>query len=158
MGDGMLVFAPHANSWRRYVANLYAPVSPSWGCNDRSVALRVPAGDVAARRVEHRPAGVDANPYLVAATVLAGIRHGIDQQVDPGPPAEREGYSRQGPFDTTMPRDWHSALIQAETSDFLKSALGPALHRSFCAIKRAELGRVMATVTELDYQLYLHQV
>lgn len=158
MGDGMPVFAPHANSWRRYVANLYAPVSPSWGCNDRSVALRVPAGDVAARRVEHRPAGVDANPYLVAATVLAGIRHGIEQQIDPGPPAEREGYSRQGPFDSTMPRDWHSAIIQAEQSAFLKAALGPALHRSFCAIKRAELGRVMAAVTELDYQLYLHQV
>src|SRR5690606_4226768 len=79
MGESMLVFAPHLNSWRRFANQSYAPVSTSWGVNNRSVALRVPEGDVRARRIEHRPSGVDANPYLVAATVLAGILHGIDK-------------------------------------------------------------------------------
>ncbi|TIR97979.1 MAG: glutamine synthetase, partial [Mesorhizobium sp.] len=45
MAESMLVFAPHANSWRRFVAQSYAPVAPTWGVNNRSVALRVPAGD-----------------------------------------------------------------------------------------------------------------
>ena len=72
MGESMLVFAPHANSWRRFVSQSYAPVAPTWGVNNRSVALRIPAGSVKARRIEHRPSGVDANPYLVATTVLAG--------------------------------------------------------------------------------------
>ncbi|TIT44154.1 MAG: glutamine synthetase, partial [Mesorhizobium sp.] len=71
MAESMLVFAPHANSWRRFVSQSYAPVAPTWGVNNRSVALRVPAGDAKNRRIEHRPSGVDANPYLVAATVLA---------------------------------------------------------------------------------------
>lgn len=82
MGESMLVFAPHGNSWRRFVGQSYAPVSPSWGVNNRSVALRIPAGEIKARRIEHRPSGVDANPYLVAATVLAGIRHGLKHQID----------------------------------------------------------------------------
>ncbi len=68
MPESMLVFAPHANSWRRFVSQSYAPVAPSWGTNNRSVALRVPAGDAKNRRIEHRPSGVDANPYLVGAT------------------------------------------------------------------------------------------
>ena len=46
MGESMLVFAPHANSWRRFASNSYAPVSPTWGVNNRSVALRIPAGDL----------------------------------------------------------------------------------------------------------------
>ncbi|TIP77291.1 MAG: glutamine synthetase, partial [Mesorhizobium sp.] len=64
MAESMLVFAPHANSWRRFVSQSYAPVAPTWGVNNRSVALRVPAGDAKNRRIEHRPSGVDANPYL----------------------------------------------------------------------------------------------
>src|SRR5690606_11546710 len=46
MGESMLVFAPHLNSWRRFANQSYAPVSTSWGVNNRSVALRVPEGDV----------------------------------------------------------------------------------------------------------------
>lgn len=158
MGDGMLAFAPHANSWRRFVARLYAPVQPTWGNNDRSVALRIPAGPVTSRRIEHRPAGVDACPYMVGATVLAGMRHGMAQAVDPGPAAECQGFTQETPFARTMPADWRAAIAQAERSDFMKSALGPDLHRSFIAIKRAELFLVAGSIPDTDYQLYLHQV
>ena len=92
MAESMLVFAPHANSWRRFVSQSYAPIAPTWGVNNRSVALRVPAGDARNRRIEHRPSGVDANPYLIAATVLAGIAKGLDEQLDPGPETTGNGY------------------------------------------------------------------
>jgi glutamine synthetase len=157
MAESMLVFAPHANSWRRFVAQSYAPIAPSWGVNNRSVALRVPAGDVKARRVEHRPSGVDANPYLVAATVLAGIAKGLAEKLDPGPQVTGNGYEA-GNGQNTMPVDWRAAIEAAEASAFLKEALGPDMHKSFTAIKRAEWMRVARTISELDYQLYLHEV
>ncbi|AZO20382.1 glutamine synthetase [Mesorhizobium sp. M1E.F.Ca.ET.045.02.1.1] len=157
MAESMLVFAPHANSWRRFVSQSYAPVAPTWGVNNRSVALRVPAGDAKNRRIEHRPSGVDANPYLVAATVLAGIVKGLDEGLDPGPETTGNGYE-SAPADTTMPVDWRAAIEAARRSDFLKSALGPDLHRTFVAIKQAEYLRVARTVSELDYHLYLHEV
>ena len=157
MAESMLVFAPHANSWRRFVSNSYAPVSPTWGVNNRSVALRVPAGDVKSRRIEHRPAGVDANPYLVAATILAGIVKGLEEKLDPGPETVGNGYDAAGDA-AAMPRDWRSAIEMAKASGFLKDALGPDLHRTFTAIKEAEYLRVARTVSELDYQLYLHEV
>ena len=158
MGESMLVFAPHANSWRRFVSQSYAPVAPTWGVNNRSVALRVPAGDARNRRIEHRPSGVDANPYLVAATVLAGIAKGLDEGIDPGPETTGNGYEASVPAGTAMPADWKTAIDAAKASAFLKEALGEDLHRTFTAIKLAEYLRVARTVSELDYHLYLHEV
>ncbi|VDC28042.1 glutamine synthetase family protein [Pseudogemmobacter humi] len=156
MAESMLVFAPHANSWRRFASQSYAPVSPSWGVNNRSVALRIPAGDIRARRIEHRPSGVDANPYLVAATVLAGIRHGLKNRIDPGPETTGNGYEDGG--DSDIPPDWRSAIEAAKGSAFLRDALGADMHRTFTAIKAAEYARVMRRVSEVDFDLYLHTV
>ena len=157
MGESMLVFAPHANSWRRFASQSYAPVSPTWGVNNRSVALRIPAGDIKARRIEHRPAGVDANPYLVAATVLAGLRHGMTHRIDPGPETKGNGYEG-GQDAPPIPVDWRMAIDAAQRSEFLKEALGADMHRTFTAIKAAEYARVMRTVSDVDYDLYLHTV
>jgi glutamine synthetase len=156
MAESMLVFAPHANSWRRFASQSYAPVSPTWGVNNRSVALRIPAGDIRARRIEHRPAGVDANPYLVAATVLAGIQRGMERKTDPGPETTGNGYEDEGT--SSIPTDWLSAINAAKRSEFLKDALGEDMHRTFTAIKAAEYARVMRTVSEVDFDLYLHTV
>ncbi|MFN3765554.1 MAG: glutamine synthetase family protein [Aliihoeflea sp.] len=158
MGESMLVFAPHANSWRRFVSQSYAPVAPTWGVNNRSVALRIPAGSKSARRIEHRPSGVDANPYLVAATVLAGIAKGMGERLDPGPETVGNGYADEANGRPAIPANWLAAIEAAEDSAFLKSALGPEMHHAFCAIKRAEHLRVARTVSEFDYHLYLHTV
>lgn len=155
MGESMLVFAPHANSWRRFANQSYAPVSPSWGVNNRSVALRIPAGDVRARRIEHRPSGVDANPYLVAATVLAGIRKGLEERIDPGPETTGNAYEAEA---GGIPRDWRAAIEAATESTFLKEALGAEMHRTFTAVKAAEYARVARTIADVDYDLYLHRV
>lgn len=156
MGESMLVFAPHANSWRRFSNQSYAPVSTNWGVNNRSVALRVPAGALAARRIEHRPSGVDANPYLVAATILAAIRHGLKHRIDPGPETTGNGYEDDEA--ANIPRDWRSAIEAAQKSSFLKDALGEDMHRTFTAVKAAEFARVARTIADVDYDLYLHTV
>jgi hypothetical protein len=69
LADGMAVFAPNANSYRRFRAMSYAPVAATWGVNNRSVSLRVPTGPPGSRHVEHRVAdgviragGVRAHP------------------------------------------------------------------------------------------------
>ena len=156
MAESMLVFAPHANSWRRFAAQSYAPVSASWGVNNRSVALRIPAGPAKARRIEHRPAGVDANPYLVGATVLAGVAKGLAERIDPGP--ETVGNAYADAADPAMPADWREAIRAASASAFLREALGADMHRTFTAIKAAELARVARTIADVDYDLYLHRV
>jgi glutamine synthetase len=156
MGETMLVFAPHANSWRRFANQSYAPVAANWGVNNRSVALRIPAGPPVARRIEHRPSGVDANPYLVAATVLAALRHGLQHKIDPGAATIGNGYKDGDSMG--IPCDWRSAIDAARESDFLKTALGVDMHRTFVAVKAAEHARVARMISDVDYDLYLHTV
>jgi glutamine synthetase len=140
-----------------WVNRCWSSPAPTWGVNNRSVALRVPAGPVKARRIEHRPSGVDANPYLVAATVLAGIRHGLENAIDPGPETTGNGYEAEA-SDVALPHDWGSAIRAATSSVFLRDALGADMHRTFCAIKAAEHLRVSRTIPDVDFQLYLHEV
>src|SRR3546814_10353777 len=39
LADSMAIFAPNANSFRRFKANSYAPVAPTWGVNNRTVKI-----------------------------------------------------------------------------------------------------------------------
>jgi glutamine synthetase len=87
MPESMAFFAPNLNDYRRFAPDMFAPVNRRWGVNNRSAGLRVPIGATSARRMEHRCAGADANPYLVMAAILAGVHHGITHKIDPGPPA-----------------------------------------------------------------------
>lgn len=156
VSESMLVMAPHNNSWRRFSAQSYAPTVPNWGINNRGVAVRVPAGSPGGRHLEQRLAGVDANPFLVAAVTLAAMIRGIDMKRDPGPPAEGNG-SAAGDA-PALPRSWGQAIKAAEGSDFLKDTLGGTMHHVYLAIKRAEAARFDAYVSPLDYQLYLDTV
>ncbi len=150
MEESMLVFAPHLNSWRRFAAQSYAPTAPTWGTNNRSVAVRIPAGPAAGRHLEQRAAGIDANPYLVGATVLAAMQRGIAARADPG--GQTTAYA-EGADDQLAP-DWRSAIEKAAGSAFLKEALGERLHFVLLALKRAEYRRFAAEVTALERALY----
>lgn len=156
MAESFAVFAPNANSYRRFQAASYAPVAPIWGINNRSVSLRVPSGPPQSRHVEHRVAGADANLYLAAATVLAAAAKGCREQLDPGPPVEGNGYALK--LAREFPATWHEALDRAAHSDFLAQALGRETRDIFVAIKQQECARFAAQVTELDYAWYLRSV
>ncbi len=154
--ESMLVMAPHNNSWRRFSAQSYAPTTPNWGINNRGVAVRVPAGTPGGRHLEQRMAGVDANPFLVAAVTLAAMARGIAAQRDPGPPADGDGSAAGNA--PPLPRNWTEAIEAAQGSLFLKDALGETMHRVLLAIKRSEAARFAAYVSPLDYRLYLGTV
>lgn len=150
MADSMLIFAPNINSWRRFAPNSYAPTAPTWGRNNRSVAIRVPAGNPNNRHLEHRTAGVDANPYLVAAVVLAGMRHGIENQIEP----DEEATSYRTMHPVSLPSDWRSALDRACDSDFLKSALGERMTKVFLALRRSEYNLFSSEVTAEEFAYF----
>jgi len=151
--ESFLVFAPNANSYRRHRSLSYAPVAPTWGINNRTVALRVPAGPPTSRHVEHRIAGADANLYLAVAAVLAGVETGIAQRIDPGAPLEGNAYAQPRP--RVFPATWHEAIERAAASEFLRDALGEGFLKVFLAVKRQECERFAAEVTPLDYAWYL---
>jgi glutamine synthetase len=159
--ESFLVFAPNGNSYRRFRQESYAPVAVSWGVNNRSVSLRIPAGPPESRHVEHRFCGADANLYLAAAAVLAGIAHGIEHRLDPGAPVTGNGYASGAstvPGARSLPQTWAEALQFARASSFLADALGPEFLQIYLAIKTQECARFSAEVTATDLAWYLRSV
>jgi glutamine synthetase len=155
MAECMAILAPNANSYRRFKANSYAPVAPTWGVNNRTVSLRVPAGPPPTRHVEHRVAGADANPYLVLAVLLACAHHGITNKIDPGPAVVGDGYAAAAKEKIRLPTDWYAAVNLFEASDVLRDYLGERFVEMFVSVKRTEQARFAEVVTQLDYDWYL---
>ncbi|CAN5258939.1 glutamine synthetase family protein [soil metagenome] len=152
--DCMLMFAPHANSYRRFVLNAFVPLNDCWGFNNRTVAMRIPHSDPANTRVEHRVAGADANPYLVTAAVLAGILHGIETAADPGPPITGNAYEQTEAREV----DWRDSIDAFLGSDFVADAFGEQFRHIFGQQKRKEWRSFQARVSSTDYAWYLRQV
>ncbi|WPP01182.1 glutamine synthetase family protein [Pseudomonas sp. HR96] len=150
----LLLFCPNANSYRRFQANSYAPLAPTWGIDNRTVSLRVPGGPAASRHIEHRICGADANPYLAAAAMLAAIHTGIRGRLDPGEPVEGNGYAQAT---TLLPTDWLTSLQALQRSSWAREALGSGFLDVYLAIKRAEYRQFMAEVGEQDWRWYLTQ-
>ena len=154
IADAFLIFAPNANSYRRFKANSYAPVAPTWGVNNRTVSFRVTAGPPASRHVEHRIGGADANPYLAMAAMLAGMCYGIEHKLDPGAPVVGNGYEAV----TTappMPTNWFAALERFSGSEVMKDLLGARFVEMFSIVKQTEMERFFGAVPDLDYAWYL---
>lgn len=156
MADCQAIFAPNANSYRRLQPGVFAPLSPNWGYNHRGVSLRIPVSDPANLRIEHRVAGADANPYLVLACVLAGIHHGISNEIEPGP------FIGEGTVldseEITLPRNWFAALDAFGASDVLPKYLGENYCRIFEVIRRDECEQFHETISNVDYEWYLRTV
>jgi len=154
MADSMLVFAPTVNSYRRFRPECYVPVGPTWGLNNRGVALRIPADTMENRRVEHRVAGADVNPYLLAALVLGGVHRGITQRIEPGEPVSGNAY-RDCDQTPALPTNWHESTVAFERSDFVREYLGAHFQQLFTTTRRAELRAFDNQVTPLEYDWYL---
>jgi glutamine synthetase len=160
MAESLALFAPGANSYRRFRANSYAPVAPTWGINNRTVSLRIPAGAAASRHVEHRICGADANPYLAVAAALAAAHHGMAHQIDPGTAVAGDGYA----YASSLPKDhpermalnWSASLERFANSTLLPDYLGDRACRMYHIIKQVELERFESAVSAQDYDWYLH--
>ncbi|MEQ6918385.1 glutamine synthetase family protein [Halomonas aquatica] len=155
MPASMALFAPNLNSFRRFQPGLYVPMAPTWGYDNRSVAVRVPSGANQARRLEHRVAGADVNPYLLIATLLAAIDHGMTRRLTPPPAITGNAYAQVAP---SLTNSWRQALDLLEQSNPLAEALGADFLRVFLANRRAERDQAMQAVSRLEYDWYLRHV
>jgi glutamine synthetase len=155
MRESMAIFAPNANSYRRFRANSYAPVAPTWGVNNRTVSFRVPAGAPPTRHIEHRVAGADAHPTLALAALLAAVHHGISTKIDPGPAIVGDGYAQAAEGGERIPTNWFAATDRFADSAILKDYLGERFVRMYTTVKRTEQDRFQSVITDIDYDWYL---
>ena len=150
----MLLFAPSFNAYRRFQPGNHAPTESAWGYDNRTTAIRIPESPSAARRLEHRVAGADANPYLVLAAVLAGIWHGIENTLSPPNPIEGNAWDQE--IDApALPTTMDEAISVFDKSDVLSSYLTSEFKTPFLATKVQERNEFAKRVTEFELETYL---
>jgi len=152
MPASMALLAPNVNAYRRFLPEAYVPLQASWGHNNRTVALRVPCGDADNHRIEYRVAGADANPYLVVSTILAGILHGLDNQLPLPHAVQGNGHEAEG---LALPIRQSDALYEFENSYPLQKLLGERFSGVWHSCKQYELMQFerLITSTEIDWML-----
>ena len=150
----VLLFAPSFNAYRRFQPGNHAPTESAWGYDNRTTAIRIPESPSAARRLEHRVAGADANPYLVLAAVLAGIWHGIENTLSPPNPIEGNAWDQE--IDApALPTTMDEAISVFDKSDVLSSYLTSEFKTLFLATKVQERNEFAKRVTEFELETYL---
>lgn len=155
MQETTLIFAPHANSYRRLRPGSHAPTGVAWGYENRTAAIRIPGGDHKARRIEHRVAGGDSNPYLVLAALLGGALIGIEDEMTPAAPQTGDIYSADVP---SLPTNWVSAIDAFEEGQHVTRIFDPLYRKLIVQAKRQELDTFLSHVPAFEYSTYLEVV
>ena len=155
ISESLAACAPFANSYRRYRKDGWSPNSGNWGRNHRLVSLRIPISGDKDKRVEHRIAGADVNPYLLCAAVLAGIHHGVKNRIDPGPES-MEGQEPEAGIQ--LPTRWREALQAFSDSEFFKDYFGEEFMEIYCRAKFAEEENFHMEVSDRDHGWCLRTV
>lgn len=152
MPAAMSFWAPNTNAYRRYTGGFNcAPVSLTWGHENRTVAFRIPLAKDGAWRVENRVPGADANPYLAMAISLAGMLHGMNNQIDPGEASDQAISDK----DKDLPLNLDSALISTIASEPLINILGQEFIDIYCQHRKAEAFSFLQTISSREYDWYL---
>lgn len=150
-----LILAPHFNSYRRLTPGAHAPTGIDWGYENRTSAIRIPGGSPKARRIEHRVAGADANPYLLLAALLAGVLEGLADGVEPQAPTKGNAYEADL---EQLPADWDASITAFEASEAMKRHLNPQFCKIFAAMKRQEQKRFAERMSDFEVATYLTSV
>jgi glutamine synthetase len=155
LAGSTLLFAPHANSYDRLVPDAHAPTGIAWAYENRTAAIRIPSGASAARRIEHRSAGGDVNPYLLLAGVLGAALTGIEDALEPPPPITGNAYALDLP---QMPATWSDAIDAFAADPVIPRILPAQLIENYLATKRQELHYVAQISPQEQIELYLDTV
>ncbi|MDR2165677.1 MAG: type III glutamate--ammonia ligase [Zoogloeaceae bacterium] len=155
-------FAPTVNSYKRLVRRgamrnfSWAPVFNSYGSNNRTNSVRVPAGG---GRCESRNADGAVNPYLAAALALAAGLEGIREKLDPGVPNEDNLYAlseeaRRARGIQFLPQTLQEAVAAFAADPLVEKTLGKALRDEFIHYKSEEWEAYHLAVSKWEIDRY----
>jgi glutamine synthetase len=149
----MALFAPYVNSYRRLARYTAAPINIQWGSDNRTVGIRSPVAPPAARRVENRVIGADANPYVALAATLACGYLGLKHRIDPSPECKGDAYLG----DYQLPRSLGEALALLRGERELAAVLGESFVTVYTEIKEVEYAEFMKVISPWEREhLLLH--
>jgi glutamine synthetase len=160
------VTAPTVNSYKRLVVGAptsgatWAPAYISYGYNNRTQMLRVPAPG----RVEDRTVDGSCNPYLAATAMLTAGLDGVDRGLDAGEPNAANLYTltaaeREAQGIDLLPANLLDATRELAQNDVLRNAFGKTRDGDYIdyyvEVKQREVQSAHEQITSWELDRYL---
>lgn len=149
----MALMAPTPNCYHRFVPHHFAPSNISWGLEDRSAMIRAKNSRDQRTHLENRLPTALSNPYLSISAVIAAGVLGLQDAVMP--PAPVEGLAESSSSFAPLPTTLDEALDALEHDTAFRGILGDEFVQVFTTMKRSELARLKAHVTDWERDEYL---
>jgi glutamine synthetase len=141
-----LLLAPNVNSYKRFVADSFAPTAMLWGLDNRTCAFRV-VGHGESLRVECRIPGGDVNPYLAVAALVAAGLQGVEEQLQLPPAFPGNAYAADC---ERVPATLHEAVALFDSSPVARAAFSDEVVDHYLQAARVELAAFDAAVTDWE--------
>jgi glutamine synthetase len=150
------LYSPTVNAYKRYVPGVWAPLTASWGLENRTCAIRAIPGSPSSTRVEYRQTAADINPYIAMATCLAAGLWGVDNAIEP-PPAAR-GDASSGETLAPLPRTLKEATASLAASKRARTILGETFIDHYVRTREWEVRQYERAVTDWEIRRYFESI
>lgn len=152
MPEMTALVSPTVNSYKRYVPGVWAPLTASWGVENRTAALRVISGGPSSTRLEFRQTAADIHPHTAMAACLAAGLWGIENEIEP--PPEASGDASSDERFAPLPRNLREATARLAGSERVKSILGEAFVDHYVRTRDWEVRQFERAVTDWELARY----
>jgi glutamine synthetase len=151
---------PLVNSFKRLTPGYEAPTNIAWSASNRSAMIRVPAKRGQSTRCELRMPDPSCNPYLALSVMMAAGLEGIQKNMTPPPPIQRNIYQmsvrdRRKHKVKELPGTLREAIHIMRRSRVVKNALGEHIFDHFIDAKTQEFDNYRVTVHHWELEQYL---
>lgn len=150
------LYSPTINSYKRYVPGVWAPLTASWGVENRTCAIRAIPGGASSTRLEYRQTAADINPYIAMATCLAAGLYGIDEKLEPPAPATGDASSRTDL--APLPRTLKDATALLAKSERARKVLGEDFVDHYVRTRDWEVRQYERFVTDWELRRYFESI
>ncbi len=149
------------NSYKRLVPGFEAPVLLAYSSRNRSASIRIPhVASPKGKRIETRFPDAAGNPYLTYTALLMAGLDGIENQIDPGSPMDKDLYDLPPEELTDIPtvcRSLREAMESLDADrDFLKKGgvMDDDQIDAYIDLKMEEVTRIEHHPHPVEFELY----
>lgn len=151
------LYSPTINAYKRYVPGVWAPLTATWGIENRTTAIRLIGLGSKSARVEYRQTAADINPYIAMATCLAAGLYGIEKEIEP-PEAVRGDGSAPDETRRPLPRTLADATRLLAESKQAREILGDAFVDHYVRTRDWEVRQFDRAVTDWELKRYFEAI
>ncbi len=154
MPELLVMMAQTVNAYSRLIPGFWAPTDATWGCENRTTALRVIPGSAQSQRVEFRLGSADANPYIALAASLGAGLYGIEHGLEPDPIVTGNAYEQKHPAHQALPQTLDTAAYCLLKSDAARELFGNEFVEHYAASREWEAREYRKHVTDWELERY----